>query len=247
MKFRTWLVALATLLFVVFPFASLSFAERGGVPHEGSEGKGRPAAEGPETSASQANAAGQACDGDPSGNSDQGRGANQGGPYDHNCTTDEDGNPSPSGNGNDNGNATGQPCAGCVGQADDKNPGAGGGHGQSPGGSDHNNGYECDGNHGVGRTNPAHTGCSPSNPPNPPENPNPPKNPNPPENPPNPPENPPNPPTTQVLGVKFVAGAALPSTGLEDIPSLVFLAAVLIAIGSMLVATQSARPSPARG
>src|SRR5205814_1749060 len=28
----------------------------------------------------------------------------------------------PSGNGNGNGNATGQPCAGCVGNADDKNP-----------------------------------------------------------------------------------------------------------------------------
>ena len=62
----------------------------------------------------------------------------------------------PSGNGNDNGNATGKPCAGCAGNADDKNP-----PGQLPGGGDHNNGYECDGNHGVGRTNPAHSGCDP--------------------------------------------------------------------------------------
>jgi LPXTG-motif cell wall-anchored protein len=41
-----------------------------------------------------------------------------------------------------------------VGAADNKNP-----KGQAPDGSDHNNGYECDGNHGIGRSNPAHTGC----------------------------------------------------------------------------------------
>lgn len=52
----------------------------------------------------------------------------------------------------------GQPCDGCVGNADDKAP---------PGqmvdgmvdGSDLNAGYECDTNLGVGRGNPAHTGC----------------------------------------------------------------------------------------
>src|SRR6185312_10440450 len=71
-----------------------------------------------------------------------------GGPY---CST-RDG--SASGNGNGNGNATGKPCAGCVGKADNKNP-----KGQNPNGSDHNAGYECDRNHGIGRTNPAHTGC----------------------------------------------------------------------------------------
>ena len=71
-----------------------------------------------------------------------------GGPY---CST-RDG--SPSGNGNGNGKATGKPCAGCVGKADNKNP-----KGQYPNGSDHNAGYECDRNHGIGRTNPAHTGC----------------------------------------------------------------------------------------
>jgi hypothetical protein len=43
---------------------------------------------------------------------------------------------------------------GCVGNADDKNP-----RGQNPNGSDHNNGYECDGNKGVGKGNPAHTDC----------------------------------------------------------------------------------------
>ena len=77
-----------------------------------------------------------------------------GGPY---CST-RDG--SPSGNGNGNGKATGKPCAGCVGKADNKNP-----KGQMPGGSDHNAGYECDRNHGIGRTNPAHTGCASTTPP----------------------------------------------------------------------------------
>ena len=61
---------------------------------------------------------------------------------------------SPSMNGNGNGAATGKPCAGCVGAADNKNP-----PGQAPDGTDANNGYECDGNNGVGKTNPAHTGC----------------------------------------------------------------------------------------
>lgn len=80
--------------------------------------------------------------------SDTGHGANRSGAYDETC----DG--SPSDNGNGKGTATGKPCAGCVGNADDKSP-----PGQAPDGSDHNAGYECDRNHGVGRTNPAHTGC----------------------------------------------------------------------------------------
>lgn len=96
--------------------------------------------------------ASQGCDG--THHSDTGNGANQGGPYDNTC----DG--SPSGNGNGNGQATGKPCAGCVGNADDKNPGYNNGKGQMPNGSDHNAGYECDRNQGVGRTNPAHTGCT---------------------------------------------------------------------------------------
>ena len=73
---------------------------------------------------------------------------NDGDPYDSTC----DGSPSENGKGE--GNATGKPCAGCVGAADNKNP-----KGQLPDGSDPNNGYECDGNQGVGQTNPAHTGC----------------------------------------------------------------------------------------
>ncbi len=46
-------------------------------------------------------------------------------------------------------------CAGCVGNADHKNP-----PGQAPSGTDSNKGYECDANSGIGKTNPAHTGCT---------------------------------------------------------------------------------------
>ena len=63
-------------------------------------------------------------------------------------------NGAPSLNGNGDGKAVGKPCAGCVGKADNKNP-----QGQRPNGSDHNAGYECDRNNGIGKTNPAHTGC----------------------------------------------------------------------------------------
>ncbi|MBC6446195.1 hypothetical protein [Actinokineospora xionganensis] len=75
-------------------------------------------------------------------------GADTHGPYD----STRDG--SPSGNGNGGGEAVGKPCAGCVGKADNKNP-----KGQLPGPQDGNKGYECDGNKGIGRSNPAHTGC----------------------------------------------------------------------------------------
>lgn len=79
-------------------------------------------------------------------------GANNGGDCGAYCST-RDGSPSENGNGD--GNANGKPCAGCVGNADNKNP-----PGQQPDGSDGNNGYECDGNNGIGKTNPAHTGCT---------------------------------------------------------------------------------------
>lgn len=59
-----------------------------------------------------------------------------------------------SANGNGNGGANGKPCQGCVGNADNKNP-----PGQFPNGSDHNNGYECDGNNGIAKGNPAHSSC----------------------------------------------------------------------------------------
>ena len=62
----------------------------------------------------------------------------------------------PTGNGVGDGTAVGQPCAGCVGKADNKNPA-----GQAPSGPvDANAGYECDRNQGIGKTNPAHTGCA---------------------------------------------------------------------------------------
>ena len=76
-----------------------------------------------------------------------GQGANVSGPY------DPSGVGQPSGNGK--GTGGNRPCAGCVGNADDKNP-----PGQMPGGSDRNAGYECDRNQGIGKTNPAHSGCS---------------------------------------------------------------------------------------
>src|SRR3954464_7766507 len=79
-----------------------------------------------------------------------------GGPY---CSTR---NGSPSLNGNGGGKGTGKPCAGLFGKADNKNP-----QGQKPNGTDHNAGYECDRNHGIGRSNPAHTGCKPTPTPSP--------------------------------------------------------------------------------
>ena len=51
----------------------------------------------------------------------------------------------------------GEPCAGSVGNADSKNP-----PGQLPGPQDANNGYECDGNSGIARGNPAHSFCMPT-------------------------------------------------------------------------------------
>ena len=91
----------------------------------------------------------------PMHHSETGHGANQGSMYDNTCEVEHE-----PGNGSETGQAKGQPCAGCVGNADDKNP-----PGQSkvgPGGADHNAGYECDRNQGVGKENPAHTGCQPT-------------------------------------------------------------------------------------
>ena len=89
----------------------------------------------------------------PLSNADQNPGgANNGGncaPY---CST-RDGSPSENGNGG--GKATGKPCAGCVGRADNKRP-----EGQLPtAATDGNRGYECDDNKGIGKGNPAHTSC----------------------------------------------------------------------------------------
>lgn len=99
----------------------------------------------PQTSASSS-----APDCNPQHDNSNGGGANQSpGPYDPNgCGL-------PSGNGKSDDNNSSKPCAGCVGNADAKNP-----PGQYPNGGDPNAGYECDRNQGVGQTNPAHTGCS---------------------------------------------------------------------------------------
>lgn len=81
-------------------------------------------------------------------NNSTGGGANGPGSYGTTC------NGSASGNGASTSNNSSKPCAGCVGNADNKNP-----PGQYPNGNDPNAGYECDRNQGVGQTNPAHTGC----------------------------------------------------------------------------------------
>src|SRR5437763_15761939 len=57
-----------------------------------------------------------------------------------------------------NGSSTstnGEPCAGCVGSADNKNP-----PGPMPSAAHTNAGYECDSNNGIAQGNPAHTGCT---------------------------------------------------------------------------------------
>ena len=107
-----------------------------------------------------AGTSGDAGEPQPLSNADQNTGGANGkcpgGPY---CST-RDGSPSENGKGD--GVATGKPCAGCVGKADNKNP-----KGQYPNGATDGNmkngkgnaGYECDRNQGIGQTNPAHTGC----------------------------------------------------------------------------------------
>jgi hypothetical protein len=133
-----------------------------------------------------------------------GNGANTHGPYD----STRDG--SPSGNGNGNGEAVGKPCAGCVGKADNKNP-----KGQLPGGADANAGYECDRNHGIGRTNPAHTGCRATTPPTtPPPSSPPPSSPPPTTAPPGtPPSTPPSVPPGQIVAGVSTTESGLASTG----------------------------------
>ncbi|NUT93165.1 MAG: LPXTG cell wall anchor domain-containing protein [Saccharothrix sp.] len=129
------------------PGQSQEHGQAGDQGQAGEHGQGQPAQGGPaqeDTNAPQ-----------PPSNADfTDHGANTHGPYD----STRDGSLSENGNGD--GQQVGQPCAGCVGNADNKNP-----PGQLPGGSDGNAGYECDRNAGVGRSNPAHTGCTETNPP----------------------------------------------------------------------------------
>lgn len=152
-----------------------------------------------------------------------GNGANTHGPYD----STRDGSASQNGNGD--GQAVGKPCAGCVGKADNKNP-----PGQQPGGSDPNAGYECDRNSGIGKTNPAHTGCT-ENPPTttPPATPTPPTPTPPGDNPPgispgvNPGVNPP-------AGGSQTSSEELALTG-TDVGSLLQTALVLLGVGGLLL------------
>lgn len=221
-----WLSVVVAFALVTF-FSGGAIADSGGVPNGGNSEKAH------KNEAGTAGNSGQVCDGDPSGHSDTGHGANSGGSYDHNCTTDEEGNPTPSSNGNGDGAATGRPCEGCVGAADDKNPGFNSGKGQQPDGSDNNNGYECDGNNGIGKGNPAHTSCAIT--PQPPTPPSPPA-----------PPSPPQPPTVggaelerapgeaRVLGARFVRGQALPATGQAHTIPLAVLGLSLIGVGSVL-------------
>ena len=71
-----------------------------------------------------------------------GGGSNSSGYYDSRCDTSA----------GDHGNGGNGKCAGCTGKSDWKNP-----RGQYQ--NDHNNGYECDWNGGVGKGNPAHSRC----------------------------------------------------------------------------------------
>ncbi len=162
----------------------------------------------------------------PPSNADlSGNGANTNGAYD----STRDG--SPSGNGNGNGEAAGKPCAGCVGKADNKNP-----KGQLVNGSDSNAGYECDRNHGIARTNPAHTGCK-----TPPPTTTPPP---PPTSPPPPgcvvncaPSSPPPPGCVvncasgqlEVAAVGSATGGSLPTTGVPTLQLLGLATAALVA------------------
>lgn len=108
--------------------------------------------DGTETTTSSASSgdSGSSSDGGPPKGCDQ-AGFNDGGAYDSTC----DGTPGEQGNdGNDK-------VAGSEGSADNKFP-----PGQIPSGPDDgNNGYECDGNNGISKGNPAHTRCKQPPPP----------------------------------------------------------------------------------
>jgi hypothetical protein len=127
--------------------------------HSSTKPKADKTTKGSDHSHGNAGTSGDASQPQPPSNADQ----NGGGANGDQCSSDpkatycstRDGSPSLNGNGG--GNATGKPCAGCVGKADNKNPP--GQEMQDPMGTFPNNGYECDHNNGIGKTNPAHTGC----------------------------------------------------------------------------------------
>ncbi len=167
---------------------------------------------------------------DPTHGSDTGHGANTDGPdnpYHNTCEPEHE-----PGAGLGGGAATGQPCAGCVGNADDKNP-----PGQAPGGSDANAGYECDRNQGVGKENPAHTGCEEQQaekpPPEQPGKPPPP----PPEAPAAPPEGPPRVfPKGPFPEVRVPAPEVMPRRPLGQLPVTGAGTGVLLQVALLLIA-----------
>src|SRR5215470_8381774 len=136
-----WLMRVACLMFVVAVLlggaTALAASSAGAAPadkHASATGnnpeKSKTGSRAPTDQHAKAGDGGRAhqvrTDPQPPSNADfSGHGANTHGPYD----STRDG--SPSGNGNGDGNRIGEPCAGCVGKADNKNP-----HGQMPGGED---------------------------------------------------------------------------------------------------------------
>jgi hypothetical protein len=176
MKQRNWWIRMAVVLTVALlePMAGGALADQGGEPRQPatskadikdnskdkSENSKDESKDKSKNDASPAQGKGPDhsdttnCDGDSGGKSDTGKGANKGDAYENTCPNGD------SQNGEGGGEGGGKPCAGCVGQADDKNP-----PGQMPSADeDGNNGYECDHNNGVAKTNPAHTGCQPPEP-----------------------------------------------------------------------------------
>jgi LPXTG-motif cell wall-anchored protein len=154
-------------------------------------------------------------------------------PYDHDNCDDTIGLHGNGGNGK---------CAGCTGLADDKWPG-----GQYPG--DHNNGYECDHNGGIGKGNPAHSKCPPEEESRrrPSRRPTRPSQPAPPVERPSVPN--PAPPVKVkgrpplVVSPAAIPGApgqpALPVTGASDASIFMFIGVLFIGAGSLFVSADS--------
>ena len=134
--------ALAVLAAVVVMLMAVAIPAAAGPGGKG--GKDRPNAQptepDPEPSPSRAASRPGECYDNP--NNSGGGGANSSGDYDSSCDKSA----------GDHGSGGNGKCAGCDGKADYKNP-----QGQYK--NDHNNGYECDHNGGVGKGNPAHSRC----------------------------------------------------------------------------------------
>lgn len=160
-------VVSAVVFFLAAPIVGRAAANPGGQPNAAAGGGASTSTPQPLSNADQNNVGANDTssgnqylstrDGSPSANGNGGGGGNGNG---NNGNGNGNGGSATGGSGSagaatSGSGTTGEPCAGCVGKADNKNP-----PGQYPNGSDANNGYECDGNSGVGQTNPAHTGCA---------------------------------------------------------------------------------------